>query len=310
MTIVGFGVLHAGVLRGGLWVQNGVVAVKLILLVTLIGFAFYQSPSTWPGMKIETTGQPLSIGPLASTLVWISLSYSGFNAAIYVMGEVRDGKKIVPRALWGGTMIVALLYLVLNAIFLYGPLPESIAGKQDVAAIAAQAIGGNRLANLVRVIVSLALLSSVSSMIVAGPRVYAKMANDGLFPHLFRTSDSPRHGVPRAAIALQVLLASIVVSFSTLQSLLDYLSLTLSLSAALTVASLFWTGYQGERPFGRAMERGVAILFVGATVGLATLAVIERPKQLIGLVATVVSGLVLYGLLKRTRSGANRVESL
>ena len=184
-VIVLFGILHSSVLHFGVGMQNVIVALKLALLIGFIGIAFSSYPDDWDGMQIQTAPVPFSIYTFASTLVWISLSYSGFNAAVYITGEVANPKRNVPQALLLGTLITSAFYFALNFIFLYAAAPDSVHGVQDIAAVASRAIAGNELAALIRVIVSFALLSSVSSMVLAGPRVYSKMAEDGVFPKLF-----------------------------------------------------------------------------------------------------------------------------
>lgn len=311
-TIIMFGILHASILRSGLVAQNLVVAAKLLLLV---GFLFYAAavfPDRWHGWHSNTEPVDFSVFTFASTLVWISLSFSGFNAAVYVTGEVERPEINVPRGLVLGTLIVTGFYLALNFVFLYAAEPESIRGAPDVAAVAASVLGGKGLAWLVRAIVCLALLSSVSSMVIAGPRVYAKMADDGLFPHLFRMSRRGNIHVPARAIGLQVALAVVVVWVSTLRSLLDYLGFTLSVSAALTASCLFWSigaggsenessggnivGPRGTRP--RVWQWPCVGLYIVATLILAVLSAIARPQQLTGFGLTVISGLILYTLYR------------
>ncbi len=292
-SIVLFGFLHAFVLKTGLAAQNLIVVVKLVLLAGFVAFAFTSFPGGWEGMKVETEPATFSVYAIASTLVWISLSFSGFNAAIYITGEVNQPSRNVPRAMLLGTVIVTLFYLALNFIFVYGAAPDSIKAVEDVAAVAAKAVGGDQLATLIRVIVSVALLSSVSSMIVAGPRVYAKMADEGVFPKLFNASQRKSLDVPVAAIWLQVVLASIVVYFSNIKSLLDYLGFTLSVSAALTVACLFWSK-RGEASGKSPIYSVIALTYVIATIGLAVLSVKNNPQQLIGFAVTVASGLIVY----------------
>ena len=187
-TIVSFGILHSTVLRMGVTTQNVVVVLKLVFLTGFIVFAFSSYPKGWVGMAIQTDPVPFSIYTFASALVWISLSYSGFNAAVYITGEVDNPNRNVPRALLLGTLITLIFYFALNFIFLYASDPDSIRNAEQVAAVASGAIGGDGLAILIRVIISFALLSSVSSMVLAGPRVYAKMADDGVFPKLFNSS--------------------------------------------------------------------------------------------------------------------------
>lgn len=297
-AILLFGILHSVVLKIGLLAQNFVVAFKLILLAVFVAISFSSYPGGWEGMRVETDVVPLSVYGLASTLVWISLSFSGFNGAVYITGEVDNPKKNVPRSLLLGTLFVSLFYVALNYIFVYGAAPDEIKAVPYVAMSASLAIGGDGLALLIRVIVSVALLSSVSSMVIAGPRVYAKMAEDGLFPKLFNAANANRRSVPVAAIWLQVVLASMVVYFTSLKSLLDYLGFTLSLSAAFTVACIFWTRRESETSFQRLFFSSIAMVYVSATVVLATLSAINRPQQLIGFIATVASGLILFYTIK------------
>jgi len=302
VAIVVFGLLHSIVLKTGLQTQNLIVILKLILLAAFLAVAFSYYPSGWEGMSIETEPVPFSIYALASTLVWISLSFSGFNAAVYITGEVSNPKRNVPRAMLLGAVVVSLFYLALNFVFVYGVAPDGIRGVEEVAIAASQAIGGDGLALLVRVIVSIGLLSSVSSMVVAGPRVYAKMAEDGVFPKLFDTSQTR---VPVAAIWLQVVLACVVVYFSSLKSLLDYLGFTLSVSAAITVACIFWSRREGNTSLRRVFFSSIAFVYVAATIMLAIVSAIDRPQQLLRFAVTVVSGLILFYTIKAlTKKGA------
>ena len=67
----------------------------------------------------------MRLGAFAATLMWISLSYSGWNAAVYVAGEVRDPRRAIPRSMLLGTLLVTALYLALNAVFVHAaPVAE------------------------------------------------------------------------------------------------------------------------------------------------------------------------------------------
>ncbi len=297
-AILIFGALHSLILKVGVRAQNLIVILKIGLLLGFVLYAFAYFPGSWPGMELATEPTEFSISKMAATLVWISLSFSGFNAAVYIAGEVEDPKRTVPRALLAGTLLVTLFYLLLNVIFVYAAKPQLTAGQPDVAAVAAQAIGGDALANLIRVIVSVATLSSVSSMLIAGPRVYAKMADDGVFPSWFQASQRQGYEVPVKSIWLQVILACGVVYFSNIKEQLDYLGFTLSVSAALTVACIFWTQRERETWKGRRLAVAIAAVYVAVTIGLAALSVSDRPWQLLGFVLTIASGIVFFSVMK------------
>lgn len=295
--------LHALRLRQGAWVQNAAVALKLLAMLGFCAFAvFGYGISSWEGLRQIDAGEyavpPFSIAAFALTLMWISFSYSGFNAAVYIAGEVPSARTRVPQALVLGTLLTMLLYLLLNAVFVLVPPFDAVAGQEDVAAVAATGVGGSALAAVVRAIVALALFTSVSAMIMVGPRVYAKMADDGLMPAMLRF----RGDTPTAAVLAQAALAIAVVWIAGLRELLSYLGFTLGLSTAATVASLFVVA----RRFPDTARQlpgypWAPAVFVAFTLIFAALAATLNPWEMVAAVATIGSGALLYAVLRRRR---------
>jgi amino acid transporter len=198
-----------------------------------------------------------------------------------------------------GTLVVGLFYLALNTAFVLAPPFEEIAGREQVALIAAQTLGGQPWAEWIRWTVMLSLFTSVSVMIMTGPRVYAKMAEEGLFPRWFRQD----HLTPRAAILLQAVLAIVVILISDLKQLLSYLGYTLSLSAALTVASLFRKTLRSQLSWPILFAAGG---FVASTVVIALLAASLTPWESLAALMTLLLGLVVYQFLpSRDLAGGN-----
>ena len=305
------GLAHGLRKHSGTVSHNIVVVVKLALLVAFLGYAASTLPSgAWQGLQPSAPPivPPFSVSAFALTLMWVSLSYSGFNAAVYVAGEARDAATNVPRAMVTATVLVMVLYLALNAVFVYAPAPETIIGQQDIAARAAAALGGSWLEAGVRTIIALALLSSVSAMVLTGPRVYAQMAHDGVLPRVLQMHSN----MPRTAVALQVGMACVLIRLAGLQELLSYLGFILSISAAATVASLFVLHRTEQRRTTKPISHPVPMpgypfvpaVFIVCTLGFAGLAAVRRPLEpLIGL-ATIAVGLVLYAVF--TRGGGQR----
>ncbi len=290
------GLAHGLRVRWGAVLQNFIVGLKLLLISVFVWMVTaHWSDDVWHGVAtgVDVSGNPNFWLSMATSIIWISLSYSGFNAAIYVAEEAQSAKRNIPRALLVGTVAVFVIYLVLNFVFVYAPARDQIANQEQVAAIAAEVVGGHLLASLVRGVIVIALLTSITSMIMAAPRVYAKMAADGLLPRwLCVESDAPRN-----AMLVQVALAIAIVLLSTLKDLINYLSVTLALSAAATVACLFV-----RRAKLRRSARLVLLpagLFVVCTVFLAVLMAIQEPRNLLGTVVTFVSGIAAYWLFKR-----------
>jgi APA family basic amino acid/polyamine antiporter len=286
--------LHAFHVRVGDRFQNVIVTAKLLGLIAFVGYATWRLAQ----VPIASDNPPAATWTwlaLANTLTWISLSYSGFNAAVYVTDEVQSAEQTVPRAMFWATAVVTLIYIAINAIVLWSGPTSELAGEADVVAKAAALTGGANFAAATRALVAVSLFTSISAMIMSGPRVYAKMSADGLFPVPLPKTDRAM----MAAVVLQGGLAIVVVLVSNLQGLLDYLGFMLSVSAAATVALTFhWANRAGnnfKRPIGYPLT---PIFYVAATLLFAAMTAYRKPWECaIASGVTVVSGLMLYWVM-------------
>jgi amino acid transporter len=300
LTVLLAGLTHGLHVRYGAALQNTAVAIKLVLIAGFILYALLgTSVGAWEGVIAWRNAGPaeFSVSAFAMTLMWVSYSYSGFNASTYVTSEVKRASRNVPGTMIQGTLIIMLVYLLLNGIFVFAPQPGDIAFQQDVAALAAFALAGEPLANVMRGIIILALFTSVSAMVMAGPRVYAQMAADGLMPAILRF----RGQVPASAIAMQAALAIFLVWTTGLRELLSYLGFTLGLSAALTVTSLFVALRRSRVPPADLPGYPWApLVFILSTLTFAGLAAIKNPAEMLAALITVLSAVILYILFGRT----------
>lgn len=207
----------------------------------------------------------------------------------------KDPQRNLVRSLILGTACVTVVYLALNTVFLYAAPPSELAGKAEVAAIAAEALGGRALRQAVSGLIALALFTSISSMMMAGPRVLARMADDGLLPRVFSAHDQ----VPRAAMVLQAGLAIAVVWSSGLAQVLGFIGFTLGLSTAATVAGLAVIRHRegaGRWPVpGYPWIPGAFVIFTLATSGYMAA---QRPIEALLGALTVAAGIPVYWLMR------------
>lgn len=288
--------MHGVKVKVGALSQNTAVILKVGFIIVFLLLAGRVALTS--GIAPPPPPERFQISSFAGTLVWISLSYSGFNAAVYVAGEAENGPINTPRALWIGTILVTVLYLALNAAFVYLPDYDTVANREDVAVAAAFSIGGESVVIAARFLIALALATSVFSMVMAGARVYARMADDGVFPQLFRFDRE----APTASIALQGVLPIIVIVIADLKDLLSYLGFTLSISAALTVASLFvLRTRQGAEAVPVPGYPLTPAVFVITTLILAALAGQRNPAELAAALITILSGSAVFFIVKKLR---------
>ena len=299
-VIVVAAVCHLIGLSIGAGIQNVIVAVKLFLLAILLAWAlFFTGADNWLGGPLpdrEASWLPGNFDgwvEFVGSMSWIALSYTGFNAAIYVAGESRDARRNVPRAMLLATVLVTILYLALNYVFVYAPTAESISNQEQVAAIAATAIGGDSLANMLRITIILSMSSSAFAMLLAGPRVYRKMAEDGVMPSIFGQGNE-RNSAFWATI-LQAGLSLVAIYLAGLLSLLKYLGLTLSACGALAVLSLWWANRRmpDTKPL-RLWENGAVATYVVISAAIIAASYKTHQDEFFAMLYTFAFGILVY----------------
>lgn len=293
--------VHAIHLKTGAWLQNGIVLLKVFCLLWFLILAVGFGPENgWLSGRLSP--HPLEeattwswLAALLGALAWISFSYTGFNAGVYLSGELENGSQIVPRSMWIATLVVSGLYLSLNAVFLYGLPPQQIVSDQRFVLQVAFSVGSNTLEALMRTAIVLSSATSVLAMLMAGPRVYAQMSRDGVMPKWF---DS-RRGIPRLAIVIQGLLSILVVWTADLKSLIGYMGLTLSACGALAISGIWWMKYRipNAKPL-RWYEHFAAVIFVVITIVILVVAYFDPllKSQVIACGITFGIGIIVYAI--------------
>lgn len=289
-AILGSAALHGVRKDLGAGLQTAAVALKLLLLFGFLALGL--------GSLDDVDGVPLSetrwekLGP---TLVWISFSFSGWNAAIYLAGETRGKPRHLAAWSVAAVAVVGALYLGLNTVFVLAAPMSELSGRPDIGVAAASALGGASFSRGLSLIVALALLTSVSSMMMAGPRVLWKMGREGALPRVLGRGEH----TPHVAIAVQGALALVVFFASSLRELLGYIGLTLSLSSALVAAALLLEHRRGSfAPRTRALLAVPVAYIVSTLLMTAWLAWLE-PGQALASAGTIVVGLVVYAAQQR-----------
>lgn len=306
-------IFHAIGIRTGTISQNLVVLIKLTALVGLIGWLFWLWPQWFVNQpianQVQSSQAALPVGSqtavpshfswlvFATSTMWISFSFTGFNSSIYVAEESANGVSGIRRSMIWGTVLVTILYLILNIIFLYSTDPAATTGKANIAVVCAESLGSDTLLGLLRIAICLGLASSVSSMLMMGPRVYRKMADDGVFPSALVPSGMHF----RLAIVIQGAAIVFVTLIAELRDLLSYLSMTLSLCSAGTVGTLLFCRVDTDgRSFPKVSVWATAATWVYfvASILIAAVSCYGSPKQAIGTAATVVTGMIAYQFLR------------
>ena len=299
--VVVFAVTHALSVGQGVWVHSLATLLKLLLILLLVGLGFLKGD---PARLFSGAGPPLSAAvwqsAFAVQLVYVSFSYSGWNAAAYLLGEFHNPQRDVPRVVLWGTGLVTLLYVALNAAFLVAAPPDQLAGREDIARVAATHLLGEGGGKFVSLLIALGLVSTASANLLTGPRVYEAMGRR--HPRLAWLSVRRAGGGPVCAIALQSVLALGMLVSASFETLMAYIGVTLSLSAATTVLGLFVLRRREPgltRPYrviGYPFTPLVFLLLEGWMIGHALW---NQPVTAAWTVGTLLCGAVLYVVVGR-----------
>jgi basic amino acid/polyamine antiporter, APA family len=301
-VIVALALVHSRGLGPGRIVQTTLTVLKVGALVAfvVIGFAV-AAPAEAP--VAAAAPAPVRVPMLLLALVPVMFSYSGWNAAVYVAEEVRAPSRNVPLGLAIGTVVVVLLYLSLNALYLRVVPHAELSGIVSVGELAAERLFGPAAATTFAVVAIVIILSSMSAMTVAGPRVYFAMARDGAFlPAAARVH--PRYHTPAVAIIGQAIWSAILVLSGTFDQLLTYTGFSIILFSALAVLSLFFVRRRGGDeqtfrawgyPWAPAVFSLVGFAIVGNTI-------VNAPLPAFAGLGVMLAGVPLYVWMKRTSS--------
>ena len=235
VAVVVIGALHAFDVSLGARFQVLMTLLKVlaIALFCAAGLLLPAAPGALSPLPGAGTPAAVLTPAFALSLVYVSYAYSGWNAATYVAAEVRSPQRLVPRALLLGTGIVTLLYLLLNWVFLRTVPPAALAGTVEVGAVSARYLFGDAGGRVISAMLALLLLSTISAMLLAGPRVLEAMAADRPAMGLFGARN--RRGAPTRAVLLSLAIALVLIVTGTFGAVLAFAGFTLMLSSLLTV---------------------------------------------------------------------------
>jgi APA family basic amino acid/polyamine antiporter len=307
---------YAGV-GSGVRLQNALTFLKAAVVLALIAGALLSGAGD-PSRIVEK-GDPPPIGdllPLAGTgLLFVFFSYSGWNAATYLAGEVREPARALPRAALLGTLSVTAVYLALNMSYLAAIPAADMEAAPNVARLAAGRYFGGAGARVISAVIMATQLGTISALVLAGSRVCYAMGEDGVaWRGLARLSGDH---TPRRAVALQGFAAALMALATDFQPLMLYSGAILILFSALAVSSLLVLRRRIRGPAGAyraplgallpaAYIAGAAVILVFAGIVLATRIEEDGARWALIAAASIPAGLPIYWLSARGSRGRGR----
>ena len=299
VLVIALTLVHASTRRnsGGLQVIFTILKVGVILGFCLAALTIADVPQ--PIRFLPTAGDEvlLTSGAFAVSLIYVSYAYTGWNAATYLSSELENPQRTLPGILMTGTLVVMLLYLALNFVFLSVAPMEAMIGEVEVGVIAAQSAFGDLGGRFTGLVLALLLVSTVSAMTLAGPRVLQVIGED--FHALRFLSRTNADGIPSTAIYLQSSLAVIFILTSKFESILIFAGFTLALNSFATVLGVFvlrWRRPDLHRPYRTFAYPLTPLVYLALTGWTLTFVLLNRPLEGLFGLSVIGAGLVFYFL--------------
>jgi len=302
--ILVFTLLHIQGLKLGARVHNVLTIIKLALILGMIILGFSSGRGTFEHFS-QTIPTDYSFGGFKNmglSVMWILFAYTGWNAAAYIGSEVKNPSRNLPVALILGTGIVIVLYMLLNVFFIYAIPPVDMEGVISVGGLAIKNLFGDTYGRIFSLLIAVALFSSVSALIILGPRIYYAMARQG---HFFRFAGRihPRTGIPYLSVIIQGGVAVVIVFFGAFNEILTYMGFALGIFPILAVYGIFVLRRKGLSSYRAPGHPFFPLFFMISNLAILVLGYAERPVESSIALGTVLLGIPLYFIFKKVSTG-------
>jgi APA family basic amino acid/polyamine antiporter len=297
--------LHCIGVRQGTLMQNILTIMKIGALMGIIVLgAIFGEGNTAHFTPLFDWSMITNSSLFAAAFIPAIFAYSGWNAVIYIAGEVKEPERNLPRALLLANVIVIALYLAINVVYIYAVPVTEMKGALRVSEVATTALFGYQTSAWITGIITVSILGALNVVTMLGPRIYYAMARDGVF---FKglTKVHPTFNTPINAIILQALWASFLILTGTFGTLFTYVSVIITLFSALTIGSVIvlrWKQPNLKRPYKLWGYPIVPILFIAAHAWIVWGSLVENPWDSLRGVIIVSLGIPAYLIWQRRLS--------
>ena len=296
------GAIHLGSRRGSAFFQQVVTGIKVLVIVALVAAVWITLPS-WQPLRWTPTLEDLPLigsGGFAIALIYVNYAYTGWNAATYIGGEFDNPGRVLPKALIIATSSVMLLYLLLHVMFLSAAPMDAMAGRIEIGYVVAEYSFGVSAAKVIGVVLSLLLVSTISAMLLAGPRALYVIGRD--FSAFRWLGQENRYSVPANAVVLQIALTLLLIVTSTFDSIIIFSGAILALNSLVTVLGV-WVLRMREpdlpRPFKVPLYPLPLIIFAALSLWTLVHLIGQRPVEGAMALGLIVLGLVFYAVSRK-----------
>lgn len=288
--LIGIPIGHIVSLRQSSMIQNSFTLLKISFVLALIGIGFYFNPT------LETNAIDFSKSWLseikqpgfAVSLIFVFYAFTGWNSAAYIVEEIKEPRKNLPRALISATIFVTVVYILLQLVFLKHANTIQLSGKVQVATIAFNNLFGSTGAAWISFFIALQLIATISGYAWIGPRITYSMAKDYRLWKPVSTVNS--QGIPVRAILLNTCMSLILFLTGSFEQVMIYAGFILQFMGTITIYSSL--KIKSSTGFKTPLKPFLQITYLVLSSGIMIYILLDKPiESLIGI------GIIGVGLL-------------
>ncbi len=297
ILILFFTFIHIIEVKKGGYLQNVLTIIKIALILIFLVWGFFiVSTNDKFHLSNHLKNEPVAWNGIGIGLLFVMFAYSGWNGASYLAEEVKDPEKNLPRALVGGTIIVMILYFLLNLLYYWSTPASELEGQEAIAAISSNKLFGEHISIAFNIGFFLILLSTISVTIMIGPRVYYAMARDNLF---FKAASHlhPKFNTPVISFLIQGILAIIYIWSGTYEQIQTYMGFALSIFPVMSVIGLIYLRRKYphiKSPYKTPLYPLFPLIFIVFSIITMIVSYIGRPLECTIAIIAVLLGIPFY----------------
>jgi APA family basic amino acid/polyamine antiporter len=277
--------------------QNGMTILKIVFVLALIGIGLaFGTNSSSPALNFSDSWKEEILLPgFAVSLIYVFYAYTGWNSAAYIIEEVDQPKKNLPKALIGATLLVMVIYVLLQLVLLKHASLSQLTGQVQVADIAYGNLFGANGAVWVSLFIGVQLIATISGYAWVGPRVTYAMAKDyKLWRPLAKVNGQ---NIPVRAIVLNTGISLVLFVSGSFEQIMLYAGFILQLMSTVTVYSSL--KIKKQEGFKTPFKPIPQLIYLGFSIALMGYLLVDRPKESLAGIGILLLGWGLYAFDKK-----------
>ncbi|UEQ74920.1 APC family permease [Chryseobacterium arthrosphaerae] len=274
------------------------IKVTFIIVLIVLGVGLSGSSHTGNSLNFGDGWQhEIMLPAFATSLVFVTYSYTGWNSASYIAGEIKDVQKNLPKSLIIGTVFVTISYILVNYIMLKHAPVSQLAGKEDVMGEAAVNMLGLSFGKIVNIFIALQLIATISGYLWVGSRLTQAFARDS---YLWKPlSKGNEKGIPVRAIFAHAVIAAIIILTGSFKEIFVYTAFILQLFASLAISTVYFLKKEDRRIFRSNAFYIFPTVFLLFSGYILYFTLIHNPRESVIGLGIVAVGIVLYLIDRR-----------